>query len=298
MARTPESRDEEEAFEQEVARSARAIFAPYSPHQGATFVAGRERDAVIEGDDVVVAIEATTSRSLEKAQKDGKKLEEMCERLAAQHKFKAIKGYFVTRDDPTAQQRDAIRALRGPIVSCSLAQLRSQLIDSRDYLEVRAQYPFGSARNPETNSATDLEPYVPLGFTAVGPRATTSMAQSVGDIVDRLTGSETVVVLGDFGAGKSMSLREVHQHLRKAHFKDSMAPFPVSLNLRDHQGQTEPDEAIRRHASKLGFESPTKLVRAWRAGQVHLLLDGFDEIAASGWRGRTPDLKRIRRGSV
>lgn len=95
-----------------------------------------------------------------------------------------------------------------------------------------------------------------------------------------------------------MSLREVHQSLRKKHFKDSLAPFPVSLNLRDHQGQKDTDEALRRHASKLGFESPTKLVRAWRAGHVHLLLDGFDEIAASGWRGRTPDLSRIRRGSV
>ncbi|MBD8660152.1 NACHT domain-containing protein [Frigoribacterium sp. CFBP 8754] len=298
MGRSPESRAEDEAFEQEVLRSARMIFAPHRPHQGATFVAGRERDAVIEGDDVVVAIEATTSRTLEKAEKDGKKLEEMCERLAAQHKFKAVKGYFVTRDDPTAQQRDAINALHGPIVSCSLAQLRSQLIDSRDYLEARSQYPFGSARNPETNSTTELERYVPLGFISASSRTATGSTQSIGHIVEQVSAGKTVVVMGDFGAGKSMSLREVHNSLRKAHFRDSLAPFPVSLNLRDHQGQTETDEAIRRHASKLGFESPTKLVRAWRAGRVHLLLDGFDEIAASGWRGRTPDLKEIRRGSV
>lgn len=298
MGRSPEDFAEDAAFEQEVARIARAIYAPHLPHQGSTVIDGRERDLVIEGEDVVVVIEATTSRTLEKARKDGQKLKELCDRLATQHRFKAIKGYFVTRDDATAQQRDAITALRGPITACSLAQFRGQLIDSRDYLESRLMYPFGSARNPETGSTTELERYVPLGFTSGQIGSSGRSAYSLDDIVARMVEGEVTLLLGDFGAGKSMSLREVHRGLAKRHFKDPLVPFPMTLNLRDHQGQKDTDEAIRRHAARLGFESPTKLVRAWRAGQVHVLLDGFDEIAASGWRGRTPDLARIRRGSV
>ncbi|PRB08438.1 NACHT domain-containing NTPase [Microbacterium sp. MYb64] len=298
MGRSPADHAEDEAFEQEVVRIARAIYSPTRPYQGATVIGGRERDAVIEGDEVVVAIEATTSRTVEKASKDGTKLKELCDRLATRHKFKAIKGFFVTRDDTTAQQRDVIRGVGGPITACSLAQFRAQLIDSRDYLECRQMYPFGSARNPDTGSATELERYVPLGFSAVqnsqSPRATLGLA----DIVERIAEGDATLLLGDFGAGKSMTLREVHRELAKRHFKDALAPFPVTLNLRDHQGQKDTDEALRRHAARIGFESATKLVRAWRAGQVHVLLDGFDEIAASGWRGRTPDLPLIRRGSV
>lgn len=247
---------------------------------------------------MVVAIEATTSRFVEKAQKDGPKLKQLCDQLATAHRFKAIKGFFITRDEPTAQQRDAIRAAGGPITACSLAQFRSQLIDSRDYLECRKMYPFGSARNPDTGSATELENYVQLGFSVARASHAARNTLTLKDITDRMAAGEATLLLGDFGAGKSMTLREVHLGLAKRHFKDALAPFPVTLNLRDHQGQKDTDEAIRRHAAKIGFESPTKLVRAWRAGQVHVLLDGFDEIAASGWRGRAPDLPQIRRDSV
>lgn len=298
MGISPDKHAEDEAFEQEVARIARAIYSPTRPHQGSTMVDGRERDVVIIGDEVVVAIEATTSRTVEKARKDGAKLREYCDRLASEHKFKAVKGFFVTRDDPTAPQRDAIKAVGGPVIACSLAQFRGQLIDSRDYLESRLMYAFGSARNPETGSATELERYVPLGFSVGAETPGPRNALTVDDLVSRVADSAATVLLGDFGAGKSMTLREVHRALAKSHFRDALAPFPMTLNLRDHQGQNDTDEAIRRHAAKIGFDSPTKLVRAWRAGQVHVLLDGFDEIAASGWRGRTPDLSRIRRGSV
>lgn len=297
MGRSPAQHAEDEAFEEEVLRIARAVFAPHQPHQGAAVVSGRERDGIIHGDDIVVAIEATTSRALDKAKKDGSKLKEACEGLARQHRFKAVKGYFVTRDEPTAQQRDAISALRAPVIACSFAQFRSHLIDSRDYLDSRQNYPFGSARNPGTGSATELDDYISIGFT------TSSATQAaptlrLPDLIQRMSDGKSSILLGDFGAGKSMTLREVHLKLQAEHFKNPLAPFPMTLNLRDHQGQQDPDEAIRRHASKLGFDNPTKLVRAWRAGQVHVLLDGFDEIAASGWRGQTPNLSRIRRDSV
>ena len=40
------------------------------------------------------------------------------------------------------------------------------------------------------------------------------------------------------------------------------------------------------------------MVRAWRAGYVVLMLDGFDEIASVGWSGSTQKLKEIRSNSM
>ena len=297
MGRTPDEFAEDAAFEQEVVRVAIAVYATHHPYQGARVVDGRERDGVIEGDDVVVAIEATTSRTVDKARKDGEKLRSLCEKLSAQHRYKAIKGFLVTKDDPTAQQREVVAALKAPVTICSFAQFQSQLIDSRDYLTARAAYQFGSARNPGNGSVTELEPYVSIGFMA-SPAGDRGRMLGIEDLLHRVTEGETTVLLGDFGAGKSMTLRELHLKLQSRHFKDPLAPFPLTLNLRDHQGQQDPDEAIRRHASRIGFDAPGKLVRAWRAGHVHVLLDGFDEIASTGWRGRTPNLKQIRRNSV
>jgi energy-coupling factor transporter ATP-binding protein EcfA2 len=289
--------DQEVLFEQEVLRVARALWAKDSPYQGSVLLDGAERDGVFVGSDLVAVVEATVSKKLDKAKKDGDKLKAACEKLARQHPMKAVKGYFVTKEEPTAEQRQYIDKLKAGIVACSFAQLRSQLINSREYLTVRDRYPFGSARNPATGDPIDLGSYIPLGLLEPGTSAS-RRALNVSDIAGRIEKGEATVLLGDFGAGKSMTVREVHRLLRDRHLNDASKPFPVTLNLRDHQGQKDPDEALRRHAQTVGFDEGTKLVRAWRAGEVHLLLDGFDEIATSGWLGQAPNLRTVRQRSV
>lgn len=69
------------------------------------------------------------------------------------------------------------------------------------------------------------------------------------------------------------------------YFKHQTSSFPVHLNLRDHNGQTEPSEILERHARIVGFDHPSHLVRAWRAGYVHLILDGFDEVTTLNIQG-------------
>lgn len=292
-----DQQDEERVFEEEVLRVARALWGKERPFQGSQMLDGAERDGVFVGQDVVALVEATVSRRLDKAKKDGDKLKSACEAFVKKYPMKAVKGYFVTRDEPTAEQRQYIKRLNAGIASLSFAQLRGLLIESREYLAVRSSYPFGSARNPLTGDIEDLGKYLPLGFL---PTDTEGKAKpmSVADIAARTADGRATVLLGDFGAGKSMTLREVHRTLADAHLKDATQPFPITLNLRDHQGQRDPDEALRRHAQAVGFDGATQLVRAWRAGGVYLLLDGFDEIATSGWLGQAPTLKNVRYRSV
>ncbi|MCI0156807.1 NACHT domain-containing protein [Leifsonia shinshuensis] len=295
MARS-DDQQEEQLFEEEVLRVSRALFAKDRPYQGATYLDASERDGIFIGDDVVVVVEATVSRRLEKAQKDGDKLKQACERLAKEHRFKGVKGYFVTRDEPTADQRRYIEQIDANVVACSLTQLRSKLIDANEYLTVREMYAFGSARNPASGSMTDLDTYVPFSLSHL--TETSERSFSTKELADRTLEGGLTVLTGDFGAGKSMTLREVHRILAAGTLKKRTLKFPLTLNLRDHQAQTEPDEAIRRHASRVGFGSGTQLVRAWRAGEVSLLLDGFDEIATTGWLGQATELRDIRRRSV
>lgn len=292
-----DQQDEERVFEEEVLRVARALWGKERPFQGSQMLDGAERDGVFVGQDVVALVEATVSRRLDKAKKDGDKLKSASETFVKQYPMKAVKAYFVTRDEPTAEQRQYVSRLNAGIASLSFAQLRGLLIDSREYLSVRSSYPFGSARNPLTGDVEDLGRYVPLGLLPTNTDGKPK-PMSVADIAARTAGGETTVLLGDFGAGKSMTLRQVHRALADAHLKDATKPFPITLNLRDHQGQRDPDEALRRHAQAVGFDGATQLVRAWRAGGIYLLLDGFDEIATSGWLGQAPTLKNVRYRSV
>lgn len=289
-----EKQQEESEFEAEVLRISRALFAPENEFQGSTYIGTAERDGVFVGPDSVTIVECTVSRRKDKAEKDGKKLHEACLAKARQYPFKSVKGFFVTREEPHADQRRVINGFGAHLVACSFSQLRNQLVDSSRYIELRDSYPFGSAREPSNGDYGDLKPYVAVDPVESG----TGEPFSVGRVTRQVQDGSSVLLYGDYGAGKSMFLRELYQRLAKAHRTDLFSSFPIFLNLRDHQGQVFPVEALERHARSIGFASPSQLVRAWRSGDVTLILDGFDEIATPGWIGKTSAMREIRRRSV
>jgi hypothetical protein len=118
----------------------------------------------------------------------------------------------------------------------------------------------------------------------------------VEDAAKRLldTQQNRVIILGDYGAGKSSTMREIFKSIAAGRSTSGSFKFPILLNLRDHHGQTDPTEALERHARRIALANPSHLVRAWRAGYVVLLLDGFDEIATAGWAGKTKKLRDLR----
>src|SRR5262249_42139102 len=159
-------------------------------------------------------------------------------------------------------------------------------IDGRTYLGLRDNYAFGSVRDPETGRATTTLNYVPLDILD-----SVAKLHDVHSICGELLEGKHIVLLGDYGAGKSATMREIYLQLAARFRASKSLKFPVLLNLRDHHGQIDPVEALERHARRVGFAPPESLVRAWRAGMVTLLLDGFDEIATAGWAGKTKRLK-------
>lgn len=281
------------AFEQEVRRVAGLLYP--DPSGGPTVAQGRERDGVFVTDDTVVLIEATLSREKAKAEVDGRKLKNLADRFARSHPFHAIKAFFVTGGDPTADQVDAIRRIGQPVVAISYAKFRARLVDSMSYLSARDDHAFGSARDPETDSVTLQDKYVTLDFVDAIDRKKQYDTNSIFNEVDAGT---RVILLGDYGAGKSMTLRQVYLDFAKRHRKKGTEKFAIHLNLNQHQGQTDPAEALTRHANIIGFPNPHQLVRAWRSGDAHLILDGFDEVFVPGWASGSRPLSEVRKRSV
>jgi hypothetical protein len=279
-------------FEDEVRRMARLLW-PSAEHEGAALRDGRERDGIFETDEYVHILECTISRSKQKAIDDFDKLQKLIRKVEAHSPQKFVKGWFITAEEPTADQRGVFERVRGRIVALSFDQFRSKLIDARSYLDLRYKYPFGSVRDPESGDSRTTLDYIPLEILDESGKL-----YSVDSLAESLTEGGRFVLLGDYGAGKSATVSEIHHRMAKLFRSGKNLVFPVTLNLRDHHGQTDPVEAMERHARRVGFQNPEALVRAWRAGFVVLTLDGFDEIATAGWAGKTKRLKDLRYRSM
>lgn len=275
-----ESKREHREYEDSVRRIARELW-PSAEFSGARITDGvHETDGVFETEECIHIVEATTSRRKQKALQDIDKIQRVMQRYENDHRHRPVQGWFVTREEPTAEQRSVATHASG-VHALSFLQFQSRLIDSNGYLTARDHYRFGSVRDPATGDQEPNVKYVPLDLKV----ETSTEVISDQRLLSMIDEGRRVVLLGDYGAGKSMTLREVYRDLRKRHLRGQTKMFPVYLNLRDHQGQRDPAEVLHRHANAIGFESPAHLVRAWRAGYVHLLIDGFDEVSAINIQG-------------
>ncbi|MFI0351021.1 NACHT domain-containing protein [Actinomadura sp. 9N407] len=206
--------------------------------------------------------------------------------------FKSLTGWFVTREEPTAEQRKAIgeilRNSRVVIHSVGVSTLQRRLCNSESYLSNRNSAPFGSISYSARQNLPEVKVPVPF-FSKEGG------ALHLKEIVQKLIDGENILLSGEFGIGKSHALREIYLALRKSHFrKQKLTAFPLHINLRDCAGLRSPAEIIRRHAEEIGFPEGDSLISAWRAGSCILLLDGFDEVVPPRWLGSASDLKDFR----
>ncbi len=134
----------------------------------------------------------------------------------------------------------------------SFDQFRAELIDGSGYLRDRTNYGFGSARDPETGSPHVRDDYVPVDLLPDGR----GDALTASVLATRLAVDGRVVLLGDYGAGKSMTLRAIFMQLANEYRTGRATKFPIHINLRDHQAQSDPTEALERHARRIGFPRP------------------------------------------
>lgn len=279
-------------FEAEVRRVARALWAA-DPGQGASeIIENKERDCIFEQEDLVHYLEVTTERTLSKVRDDSDKMVSYREKEARKGRF--VKLWIVTKYEPTADQKTHCKPLRIDILS--LKEFRRRVFDGVTYLELRQHCAFGSATDPRTDSQ-DISSvrYQPTAIRIKGEKRTVSIE----DISDALLNKRIVVLLGDYGMGKSITIREIYNKLRKCYLKENDGPVPVAINLREYWGRDRPSEVLDRHARTVGLDNGLKLVRGFNAGRLSVLLDGFDETSAIPWSVRSIEkLRDVRRGAV
>ena len=285
---------EDSLFEDEVRRIARARW-PQAQFDGAAMVNGRERDGIFETDDVIHYVEATRSRREDKAKDDTKKIFALMAEQQRQKSMKGAIGWFVTQHEPTADQREAVRFHgKGQVKAVSFSQFQQALVDVPQYFSKRENHFFGSIADPVTGELKSEIKYIPLDLTLLGN----------GDLIGiealaaGISIGESFTLLGDYGAGKSMTLRQIYFQLRDYYRKGGTPKFPIYLNLREHSGQDDPSEVLERHARRIGFDKPHSLVSAWRAGFALLILDGFDEVTTLGVSAARTKLREARRRSL
>ncbi len=275
-------------FEEEVRRVVRWVW-NLPPGGGAgDFIGGEEIDCVCNTPDVVHLVEVTAQRTLHKVECDTASL--LKAKRYLENSGNTVKPWIVTLHEPTPDQQAYARNHKVRILS--ITELKSRVLRAPDYLNARWLFRFGSALDPSTGShVLGDDEYVPLPLrdARTGDEYTTQRVVQL--LVEE---RKNVILLGPFGAGKSLTVREIFKHLRAKYFKDTDQPIPVAINLRDHWGQDDTDEVLRRHAAKVGFDGRDELVRAWNAGFLVVLLDGFDEVASQAWRIAPADMRNTR----
>ena len=288
------SYSEDLLFENEVRRIARARW-PQAQFDGAVMKDGKERDGVFETDDVIHYVEATTSRRADKAKDDTKKMFSAMAEQQRSGSMKGAVGWFVTKEEPTADQREEVKSHgKQQVKAVSFSQFQQALVDVPAYFERRENHIFGSVIDQVTKAIRPSVNYIQLDLLDLERGA----QLNIDSIASALSDGESFTVLGDYGAGKSMTLRQIYYSLREKYRSGGTPQFPLYINLREHSGQDDPSELLERHARRIGYEKPHSLVSAWRAGFAILIIDGFDEITTLGISSTRSKLKEARRRSL
>lgn len=278
------------AFESQVRSLARAMY-PNSGGGDADIEMGRERDCIIFSGDDIIVIEATTSRRADKVRADCKKTQQLIHDLRKRYTSFFVRGFVVTRDDPTAEQMEAAKSFRKDnIILEGFQKFRARAYDAEQYVRLRKNYMFGSAK--ELSSPDNTPPSRIIDIDLLDKNS--GRLVPVQDIIANLKRGliEYAILIGDFGAGKSTTLYQIWNEAARQVLQRKDFRLPIFLNLRDHAGQEDPAEALLRHATKIGYSYPQQLVAAFRAGHSILFLDGVDEIAPFA---RLPaDSRRLR----
>lgn len=288
------SYDDDLLFENEVRRIARARW-PQAQFDGAVIKDGKERDGVFETDDVVHYVEATTSRRADKAKEDTKKIFSAMTEQQRAGSMKGSVGWFVTKEEPTADQREEVKSYgKQQVKSVSFSQFQQALVDVPAYFERRENHMFGSVIDPVTKAIRPSVSYIPLELLDLED----GTPLNIESIASGMLTGDSFTILGDYGAGKSMTLRQIYFTLRDKYRAGGIPQFPLYINLREHSGQDDPSELLERHARRIGYDKPHSLVSAWRAGFALLIIDGFDEITTLGISSARSKLKEARRRSL
>jgi len=251
-------------------------------------IAGVKCDCVIRlSDGSAVIVEVSKERTIDKLRQDVNKFNTIRPFFFQQNIFP--KCFFVTLQIPTPALIAAGQANHVQVYS--FPQFFNSMLGLQNYLALRQRQAFGSAIDLYSG-APDQNKYVQVEYAT-----DSGVPYTPEKIADELRRGRTVVLIGDYGTGKSRCVKEVFATLvvnKGGEFK-----HPIAINLRDNWGLKRAQELITRHFTDLGLVEhvPDVLKTAFSPANIYLL-DGFDEVGAQTWSDDPTKLVDIRKQSL
>lgn len=251
--------------------------------------AGVNFDGVIKmSADRWVVVESTTNHTLDKVRGDINRLTAARNALWTQGVF--CQAFLVLQRDPTPAMQ--AQAEVSHVTISKVDSFAALFLEYERYRIARLKYPFGSAVNP-VDGTPDQARYVPVSYYSKKD----GRDYSVNNICDLLRAGRNVILLGEYGSGKSRCIRQCFDILSAEW--GATFEFPFAINLRESWGLRRADEILRRHVDVLGLdELKPQIVRAYNSKDTILFLDGFDEIGIQAWDTDEEKLAQIRAAAL
>jgi len=251
---------------------------------GPTRVGGVDIDGVVNlNNGQLILIEITEERNLGKVRDDVIKL--VTAKNAAFQSGLLTQCFCVIDGSVTEAMIGAGAAHHIKVLSIS--DFSSLFFDYAAYRNARVKMPFGSAVNQATGEQDNSE-YVKVRYLVEGRKSEVT----VSDISEWIASGKKLVMLGEYGSGKSRCIQEIFKHLSEK--ADQSFSYPLAINLKRHWGLEDGAEIIRRHIKDLGLPMQSNTIRAFNVGSISLLLDGFDELGSQAWSDDSVKIKAIR----
>ena len=262
--------------------------AKFGARARAEMIAGVKCDCVIDlQNGSVVLIEISKENTLTKLRTDLAKFNVLRPFFLGKQIFP--KCHFITADEPTEASIESGKANHVEVQSVS--QFLNYLFGTLRYGTVRRTKPFGSAVDIYSGQP-DQTKYVKVSyFDEAGAAFTTER------IAEQLLDNRTIVLIGDYGAGKSRCAKELFELLYSQHKVNYR--HTIAINLKDNWGLKRASEIITRHFTDIGLEDQVAdALKVSYSPSAIYLLDGFDEIGAQTWSDDPTKLVAIRRQSL
>lgn len=257
--------------------------APCIPKQ----IAGVNVDGVIDSSDsMYVCIEITERNDLQKVRDDISKLSSVRHGLFQDNIFAIC--YVVMEGEPTSSMQQTGAASKINVVSYETFE--ALVFNYKNYIHQRKNNAFGSAIDP-VEGKPDETPYIPVRYDDLVEQ----VQYTIHDIHAALISGKNVILIGEYGTGKSRCVKELFEL-----FSKQAAQYCLSIDLRDHYGAKRATDIIRRHLDDLGLSSEADgYIKIFKQNQSILLLDGFDEIATSQpWSSEASRLRELRKHAL
>lgn len=198
--------------------------------------------------------------------------------------------YFVSEKDISLNVKNTGKESHINIIS--IKEFQNMFFNFGSYSNVRMRQAFGSSIDPHTGEI-DKNQYIKVKYTD----SDSGKHFSIEEIGNLLIKGSRIILIGDYGTGKSRCQKEVFLYLSK--LTEDEFKYPISINLKDNWGLKRSEEIIRRHFSEIGIsEYADTVLRNYSDNRFIFLLDGFDEIGTQSWSNDPEKIVKIRKDAL